>query len=66
MPHPDDNTRDDLIRRGAVIDELKRIADDHEDMALFGETEQARIREGMASALRRAQYAVAFMPKADV
>jgi hypothetical protein len=65
MACPDDNTRDDLIRRGDVIDALRRIADDHENMALFGETEQARIREGMASALQRAQYAVAFMAKAE-
>jgi hypothetical protein len=65
MAHPDDNTKDDLIRRGDVIAEIKRIADDHAAMALFGETEQARIREGMEAALRRAQYAVAFMPKAE-
>jgi len=61
---PDDNTADDLVRRGDAIDVIKRIADDHEDLVLCGESEQARIREGMASALRRAQYAVAFMPSA--
>ena len=65
MPHPDENTRDDLIRRGDVIDAIKRIADDHADLAVYGLPEQARIREGMESALRRAQYAVAFMPKAE-
>lgn len=65
MPHPDDNTADDLVRRGDVIDVLKRMADDHEDMALYGEAEQARIREGMSAAFRRAQYAVALMPKSE-
>lgn len=60
-----DNTADDLIRRGDVIDALRRMADDHENMALYGLHEQARIREGMASAFRRAQYAVAFMQRGN-
>ena len=65
MANPDDNTRDDLIRRGDVIDILKRVADEHEELALHGEADNARIRDGMANAFRSAQYAVAFMPKAE-
>ena len=64
MAHPDDNTKDDLIRRGDVIAELRRIEDDHLELVITGDTEKARIREAMANALGRAKYAVAFMPKA--
>ena len=65
MACPDDNTRDDLIRRGDVIDALKRMADDMEDLVLTGETEHARRREAMEAAFRRARYAVAFMAAAE-
>ena len=59
--NPDD---DALVFRRDVVAMLKRVADEHADLAVYGLPENARGREAMEAALRRAQYAVAFMPTA--
>lgn len=55
-----------LIERSAVIDLLARLANDHADMALTGEPDNARAREAMEAAFTRVKYAVAFLPAVEL
>jgi hypothetical protein len=55
----------DFVSRKAVVDLCRERADELIEMVLNGETEQARLRESMEAAVRRIQYAVAFMEAAD-
>ena len=56
------NPRDDLIRRGDVVDTLAARALDHASLALDGEPENSRARQAAEAAFSAARYAVAFMP----
>jgi hypothetical protein len=52
---------DDLLRRGDVIAMLKRLADQHADLALYGAPENARNRDAHEAAITRVRCAVALM-----
>lgn len=57
-------SRDDLVRRGDVVDMLARLTNEAADYVLTGEPDNARIREGHEAALTRAKHAMVFMPAA--
>lgn len=52
----------DLLRRDDVIAVLHRLADNHADLAIYGEEANARQREAMEAAFTHARCAVALMP----
>jgi len=52
------------VLKSAVCALLKQRAEEHADMALEGEPDNARGREAMEAALTRARHTVAFMPVA--
>lgn len=62
--NPDDNTAEDLLKRGDVIAMLAQRANESADYALDGQPLNARSRESMEAAYTRAKHAVAFMPPA--
>lgn len=49
------------VRRKDVIDLLTRLAGEAAEMALDGDPQQARVREGQEAAYTRTKYAIAFM-----
>jgi len=55
----------ELLRRGDVVAMLRRLAENHADLALYGEENNARQREAMEAALTHARVAVALMPAAS-
>lgn len=55
----------DMVSRKAVVTICQERAEEMIALILDGEPSHARLRESMEAAIRRIEYAVAFMPSAS-